>query len=256
MVPKAQTKSFEMHNELWSYINSKTIAEQGFIDSVENAIAALHSGSEKSYLTALLYAAKGEFDNAVEWFNEALIAEDSTIALNYLAYIGSSAHNYFHRLEIFRLEERFCVPTIRRIARNAAFCIGNTKLIRSYTLKLSALCDDEEKQELREQGEHMISIVDEFKHATSLSSSQIEELCDEAEEIANKHGVNCIGVHYFVSGDSDNAYIIRAETDDSELLAELNIELLCLLSSEKYRQLPFTSWFRSDVDRMESVNVG
>ncbi len=255
MVPKAQTKSVEIHEKLWAYINTKTIAGQDVIDSVEKEIASFKDGTEKSYLTALIYAAKGDFDSAVKWFNEALSSGDSTIALNYLAYIGSHAHNYFHRLEIFRLEKIVCVPTIRRIARNAAYCIGNTKLIRSYSLKLSALCGDEEKQELRDQGERMISVVDEFKQATTLSSSQIEELCDEAEDIANKYGVNCIGAHYFVSGESDNAYIIRAETDDSELLAELNIELLCLLASEKYRKLPFTSWFTSDVDQMEIRNV-
>lgn len=256
MAPKAQAKSSEIHDTLWSYINSKTIIQQDVIDSIEKEIATFPAGSEKAYMTAILYAAKGEFISAVEWFKDALNSDDSTIALNYLAYIGSSAHNYFHRLEIFRLEEQFCVPTIRRIARNAAYCIGNTKLIRSYSLKLSALCDDEEKRELREEGDRMISIVEEFKRATSLSSNQIEELCDEAEEIANKHGVNCIGAHFFVSGDSDNAYVVRAETDDPEVLAELNIELLCLLSSEKYRKLPFTSWFLSDVDRVEKVNVG
>ncbi|EOW2402578.1 hypothetical protein ACNY4N_003654 [Cronobacter turicensis] len=250
MSAQAQTKANELHNTLWSYINRKEVIEQEAIDNVEKIIAALH-GEEKAYLSALLYAAKGDFDAAVRWFNDALKFEDGTIALNYLAYIGSSAHNYFHRMEIFRLEEQFCLPTMRRIARNAAYCIGDVKLIRRYTLKLAALCDGKEKQELKDQGAFMIAQVEKFKQATTLSSNQIQVLCDAAEGIANKHGINCIGVHYFVNEDLDNAFVVRAETDDPEILAELNLEMLCLLSSEEYRSLPFTSWFRSDMDGME-----
>lgn len=247
---KKKTNSDNLHNILWSYINRKVMIEQEFVDKAEKIISTLH-GEEKSYHTALLYAAKGDFDASVHWFKDALKSEDATIALNYLAYIGASAHNYFHRMEVFRLEEQFCLPTMRRIARNAAYCIGDVKLIRKYTLKLSALCDGEEKQELKNQGTHMIAQVEEFKKATTLTSNQIQILCDTAEGIANKHGVNCIGVYYFVNDDLDNAFVVRAETDDPEVLAELNLEMLCLLSSEEYRSLPFTSWFRSDIDDME-----
>lgn len=250
MTAQAQEKSNELHKTLWSYINRKAPIEQEVVDTAEKVIASLH-GESKSYLNALLYAAKGDFDTSVQWFKDALKYEDATIALNYLAYIGSSAHNYFHRMEIFRLEEQFCLPTMRRIARNAAYCIGDVKLIRKYTLKLSALCDGEEKQELKNQGAGMIEEVENFKKVTTLTSNQIQVLCDAAEGIANKHGVNCIGVHYFVSDDLDNAFVVRAETDDPEVLAELNLEMLCLLSSEEYRSLPFTSWFRSDIDNME-----
>ncbi|MEX5413348.1 hypothetical protein [Atlantibacter hermannii] len=253
MTAQAQRKSNELHKTLWSYINRRVMIEQEVVDTAEKIIATLH-GEEKSYLTALLYAAKGDFDTSVQWFRDALKYEDPTIALNYLAYIGASAHNYFHRMELFRLEEQFCLPTMRRIARNAAYCIGDTNLIRKYTLKLSALCDGKEKQELKDQGAHMITQVEEFKKATTLTSNQIQVLCDAAEEIANNHGVNCIGVHYFVNDDLDNAFVIRAETDDPEVLAELNLEMLCLLSSEEYRSLPFTSWFRSDIENMEQRN--
>lgn len=253
MAAQAQTKAKELHDTLWSFINRKAVIQQDVIDTAEKEIASL-KGKEKSYLTALLFAAKGDFDSAVEWFKDALKSEDTTIALNYLAYIGSSAHNYFHRMEVFRLEEQFCLPTIRRIARNAAYCIGDVKLIRTYTLKLSALCDGEEKQELKDQGAYMIEQVEEFKKATSLSSDQIQELCDTAEGIANKHGVNCIGIHYFVNDDLDNAFVVRAETGDPEVLAELNLEMLCVLSTDQYRSLPFTSWFRSDMDGMERRN--
>lgn len=247
---QAQNKADDIHVTLWSYIHRNAVVEQDVIDETEKAIASLH-GEEKSYLLALLFAAKGDFDSAVEWFKDAIKSEDATIILNYLAYLGSSAHNYFHRTEIFRLEERYCFPTIRLIARNAAYCIGDVKLIRSYTLKLSALCDGEEKQELKDQGAYMIAQVEDFKKATTLTSRQIQVLCDAAEDIANKHGVNCIGVHYFTSDDLDNAFVIRAETGDPEVLAELNIEMLCLLSGEEYRSLPFTSWFRSDMEGME-----
>lgn len=250
MAAQAQQKTDETHASLWTYIHHKTIVSQDVIDTVEKEIASLH-GEEKSYLTALLYAAKGDHDTAVSFFQDAINSEDTTIALNYLAYLGASAHNYFHKTEVFRLAEKFCLPTMRRIARNTAYCIGNVRLIRAYTLKMTALSSDEDRQQLKDEGDGMISIVEDFKKASTLNSSQIEELCDEAEAIANKHGVNCIGAHYFVTESSDNAYIIRAETKDPEVLAELNLELICLLSSEKYRSLPFTSWFRSDVEAME-----
>jgi len=250
MTPQAQTNFSDVHDSLWRYIHSGSPIEQSAVDDVEKDIRLL-DGVQKAYLTALLYGAKRDYDSAIAWFNEALKSEDATIALNYLAYVGASAHNYFHRMEIFRLEEQYGSTEMRRVARNAAFCIGNQKLMRIYNLKLSALCDGEEKQFLKEQGESMISIVEEFKQAAKLSSNDIEELCDEAEAIANKRGVNCIGAHYFLNGESDNAYIIRAETSDAELLAEMNMELLCLLSSEKYIERPFTSWFRSDVSKKE-----
>ncbi|AUU92091.1 hypothetical protein C2U55_24935 [Enterobacteriaceae bacterium ENNIH3] len=253
MSAQAQSKSAEIHEALWAYINSGSVISHEDIVTFQHDIS-LFRGVEKAYLTALLYAAQADYAQAIHYFQEALQSDDSTVAINYLAYVGTSAHNYFHRMEIFRLEKQYCLPTIRRIARNAAYCIGNTRLIKSYTLKLAALCDDEERQALRDEGKAMIKAVEDFKQATTLTSNQIEELCDEAESIANQRGVNCIGVIYFVNGDSDNAYILRAETHDPELLAEMNIELLGLLSSDKYRHLPFTSWFTSDISRMERDN--
>lgn len=247
--PEAIAKS--VNDALWGYILTRKTPPLDEIDNVEKAISH-ESEPYRSYLTALLMASGNKFDKAVSFFQKALDhGENLFIASNYLAYLGFSAHNYFHRQELFRLEQIYCTPDHRRVARNAAFSIANAKLIRTYNLKLLALYDGEQRQRYKEEGEHMISLIEDFKKASTLTSSQIETLCDEAEKIANSHGVNCVGVNYFVNSEADNAYIIHAETDDPYLLAEINLELIDLLSEEKYFDKPFTSWFKSDRSRAE-----
>jgi len=253
MQAKKEAVTKTTHEALWGYIESHTVPELAEIDKFEKAINLLPE-PERSYQTALLWASQNDFDAAVHFFNEALKSENSFIASNYLAYLGLCAHNYFHRQEVFRLERTYCTTANRRVARNAAFGIGNTKLIRAYNLKLLALFDGAERQAYKEEGEHMTSLVEKFKEVSSLSSADIEILCDEAEAIANRRGINCVGVNYFVGSGDDNAYIIRAETQDPMVLAELNLELVELLSQEKYASKPFTSWFRSDASRSERSN--
>lgn len=250
MQPNAQTDSKSIHNTLWDYISSHAVPSQEEIDKLEKAIG-YEVEPFRSYLTALLMASQNEFDAAVSCFLKALKSENEFIASNYLAYLGLSAHNRFHRQELFRLEEFYCSSEHRRVARNTAFSIGNTKLIRKYNLKLLALYDGEKRQYYMSDGDRMISLVEDFKKASTLTSNEIETLCDEVEGIANRHGVNCVGAHYFVSSDEDNAYIVRAETEDPYLLAELNTELSYLLANDKYLGKPFTSWFKSDKSRKE-----
>ncbi|NUL39366.1 hypothetical protein [Kosakonia sacchari] len=250
MQPKAQVNSKSVNDTLWDYISSHTVPSQEEIDKFEKAIS--HEVEPlRSYLTGLLMASQNEFDAAMTSFRTALKSENEFIASNYLAYLGFCAHNKLHRQELFRLEEFYCTSENRRVARNISFSIGNTKLIRKYNLKLLALYDGEKRQQYMKEGEHMISLVEDFKKASTLTSKEIETLCDEVEGIANRHGVNCVGVNYFISSEEDNAYIVRAETEDPYVLAELNIELSSLLANEKYLGKPFTSWFKSDRSRKE-----
>ena len=102
-----------------------------------------------------------------------------------------------------------------------------------------------EREKIKQEGERMVQAIVQFKEATKLTSSEIQHICDSAEKIANTHGVNCIGVEYFLSGGSDNAMILNAETQDSKTLTDMNLELICMLSDEAFIDRPFTSWFKS-----------
>lgn len=247
MAAQAQTKLSQFHKSLWTHIFQGTKIEQAEIDEIEKDIKILDQ-AQRAYLDALLFAAKQDYDSAVQMFNQALELAPSSVmfAQNYLMYVGISARNHFHRMEVLRLEKHYSFPEMRRSARNLAYCVANTKLVKKFNLKLAALEGEEEKSSILKEGERMCSIIDNFKNKSKLTSNEIEELCDEAEAIANKFGVNCIGVDYFVSNEDDSAYIIRAETSDSAKLSEINMELIELLSTDKYINKPFTSWFRSD----------
>lgn len=252
MQAQAQSVNKSVNDSLWDYILSHRSPSLDEVDEIEKAIS-YQTEPFRSYLNGLLMASQNNFDKAVSFFQKSLESENEFIASNYLAYLGFCAHNLFHREELFRLEERYCTSEHRRVARNIAYSIGNTKLIRKYNLKLLALYDGEKRQHYKEEGEQMISFVENFKKASTLTSAEIQTLCDEAEEIANRHGVNCVGVTYFVNSESDNAYIIRAETNDPHVLAEINTELSYLLCDEKYLNKPFTSWFKSDNNRTSKL---
>lgn len=247
MGAQPQTKASQMHASLWTYIFHSESPEQGVLDEFEKDIRPLNA-ADKAYVTALIYAAKKDYDSAVAWFNKAidLAPEKAKIAMNYLMYVGISAHNLFHRSEIFRLEQYYSDRDLRRLARNNAFCLANTKLVRKYNLKLSAMADGEEKEALLDEGSKMIDLIENFKAKTKLSSKEIEEFCDKAESIANKHGISCIGIDYFMD-EEDCAYVIRAETSDARALANINMELIDTLASEEYMNKNFTSWFKSDL---------
>lgn len=244
MPAQKQSKQNVLVGLLWELIDSQQLPTPEFVAQIESDVLHL-SVTDKAYVMAWLNVAQRNHECAVECFKTTIQSGDAFFANNYLAYLGSCAHNYEHRMELFRLEEQFCTPSIRKVARNAAYCIGQERLVRKFTLKMAALRDGEEREQIISEGDYMVKKIGDFKRATQLSSAQIEKFCDDAEAIANKHGVNCIGVSYYVSSEDDNAFILRAQTQDPEVLAEMNMELIDLLLNDAYIGHPFTSWFQS-----------
>ncbi|ABP61280.1 hypothetical protein [Enterobacter sp. 638] len=247
MQAQTQTKHQELVDTLLSYIESRTPLKEPELSDIKRDISALPNDS-RSYLTAWLMVALDRHDDAVRWFNEAIAVSGENSAIvagNYLGYLSGSAHNLFHKQEVFRLVEVFCTQRIRKQARAAACCMGSERLVKKYTVMMKALLDGEEREKIEREGADMVETISSFKEATKLTSSEIERLCDSAEKIANNHGVNCVGVEYFLSGGYDNAIILFAETDDAKTLTTINIELINLLTEDAYIDRPFTSWFKS-----------
>ncbi|WP_275063465.1 hypothetical protein [Enterobacter ludwigii] len=247
MHAQPKTKHEELLSTLLSYIDSNTTLEESLASDIQRDIRTLPNTS-RSYLTAWLMVALGKHDEAVEWFNDAMDTSgenSSIVAGNYVGYLSCSAHNLFHREEVFRLAEVYFTQRIRKMARNAAFCIGNERLVKRYTTMLKASLDGEERAKIEQEGAEMVDAILEFKEATKLTSNEIQQLCDAAEKIANDHGVNCVGVEYFLTGGYDNALILCAATKDADTLTTLNLELINLLVDDAYIDRPFTSWFKS-----------
>lgn len=248
MSAKPQSKEQEIIDSIFEYFVKGEVPEKEVVMLLEHEISRLPIG-ERAYASAWLKGACGKHLDAVRLFKDALSSGDPAIAQNYMAYLSRSAHNYEHRVELFRLVEEYPSHDMRLIARNAAFCIGNDKLVKKFSLKMAALKDGEERDGIIYQGTYMAERIVEFKNATKLSSRELEMLCDSAEAIANKRGVNCSGVNFYLGGDEDNAFIVKAQTDDPNTLADMNMELLLLLSDGQYCNHPFTSWFQSDEKR-------
>lgn len=245
MQVQLETKEQNLVDTLLNFIDSRTPLDQAIIDEIERGMSSLPK-SARDYVTAWLMVAQGRHDDAVAWFQEAMDGPDAaTVAGNYVAYLSRSAHNLFHRTETFRLAEYYCTQRLREQARSAAYCFGSDSLVRKYTLKMVALLDGEEREKIQRMGDRMAKVIVNFKEATNLTSADLQHICDEAEKIANDHGVNCIGVEYFLSGGADNAMILNAETRDADTLAEMNMQLIDLLIDKSYIDRPFTSWFRS-----------
>ncbi|EAC2092354.1 TPA: hypothetical protein PRR39_002044 [Escherichia coli] len=247
MQAQPKTKHQELVDKLSFYIDTKTPIEAFVAADIQHEIGSLPPES-RSYVTALLKVALKDHDAAVEWFKDAMMTSGDNSAIvagNYVGYLSCSGHNLFHRMEVFRLVDVFCTQRIRKMARNAAYCIGNDRLVKKYTVMMKALLDGEERDSIEREGAQMAEAIVKFKEATELTSSEIEQLCDAAEQIANNHGVNCIGIEYFLSGGYDNAIILFAETEDSDTLTTMNLELVDLLAHDTYIDRPFTSWFKS-----------
>ncbi|HDL7334832.1 TPA: hypothetical protein PXN07_000021 [Yersinia enterocolitica] len=247
MLAQPKTKHEELLNTLLSYVGSNTLLDESLASDIERDIRSLPETS-RSYLTAWFMVAQGKHDEAVEWFNDAMVTSGengSIVAGNYAGYLSCSAHNLFHREEVFRLADIYFTQRIRKMARNAAFCIGSERLVKRYTIMLRALFDGEEREKIEREGAEMVNVIVEFKNATKLTTSEIQQLCDAAEKIANDNGVNCVGVEYFLTGGYDNALIVCAATKDADTLTTLNLELISLLADDAYIDRPFTSWFKS-----------
>lgn len=245
MAPQPQSNENDLVRMLLEYLENNQIPDAKVVLEIEHEINKLPK-EDRCHVSAWLKGALGQHEESVRLFKLAVLSGDASIANNYMAYLSRSAHNYEHRVELFRIVEEYPSPHMRRIARNAAYFIGNEKLVKQYSLKMAALEDGEKREEILKEGTFMVDHILEFKDAAQLSSSELETLCDQAEAIANKRGVNCSGVNYYLGGDDDNAFIVRAQTQDAELLADMNMELLCILSDEKYCARPFTSWFQSE----------
>ncbi|HHU0616720.1 hypothetical protein EKN54_12500 [Enterobacter hormaechei] len=247
MSGQPETKEQDLLDTILDYFQKGATPDAEELETLKHEIGRLPIG-DRAYVYAWLNGMLGHHADAVRLFKDAMNSDPSVVQ-NYLAYLSRSAHNLEHRMELFRLVEQFPSDDMRLVARNAAFCIGNEKLVKQFSLKLAALRDGEEREDIINQGKYMAELIIDFKKATNLSSRDIEILCDHAEDIANKRGINCTGVSYYMGGDEDNAFIVRAQTDDSQVLAEMNMELLVLLTDDCYRNIPFTSWFQSDEKR-------
>ncbi|MGR7890423.1 hypothetical protein ACU6XY_09580 [Klebsiella aerogenes] len=247
MQAQPKTKHEELVDALLLYIDSRTPLEEPFLSELFRDIDKQPVAS-RAYLMALWMEAQGRHDETVAWYQEAIACAGdgaSIIAGNYLGYLSCSGHNLFHRTELFRLVDIYCTKRIRKMARNAAFCMGDDRLVKRFTLMMKVLLDGQEREDIEREGAKMVEAILDFKEATKLTSSEIKQLCDAAEQISNNHGVNCAGVEYFLSGGYDNAIILFAETNDADLLTTMNMELIGLLADDAYIDRPFTSWFKS-----------
>lgn len=204
---------------------------------------------EKSMFTGLAFGAAGNIDSAIENLKIAVsYGKDFTVDF-YISYLSRIPRGRLQREEVLRLSEKHDTLNLNVMGRNLSFGIGDIELMERFYQKLLKRQSSEGMIDyLNSENIKMKNDVQNFLNATSMNKSDVDFLWSTASDIANSRGLVCFASSYFVSGEDDNAYIIVAETDDVNALADMNIELACAIAlNDRLSSLPVTSWYRGEL---------
>lgn len=254
---QAIPKSVELTNELIDVLASdQTLPEMSFHRYVR-AIENLKDFSSHDFLLALANAAYGRVDDAIEYFELAMLrAPDTTVAGNYLAFVNEN-RGLFEVADLSaRLSEMFVVPSFYFTAYQSCLFTGQFERACHFAglyIKVSDSKEAEKMQHTLSSAEHRLS---EFKNLAGLSDEQYKLIAATAIHVMEDYGQHVTGLAFHsVKEEGANAYVLVIKCQDPEIIADMNMDLaFALAEHEELYDKSFSAWFQG-VEK-ENINVG
>lgn len=246
----------EMLDMLTSHIDARSKLDAFTLKRVVTSAEKIPDYPIKMMTLGLAYGAACDPVTAIDFFKKAVEADDDWIMRNYLSYLSHTGQHELYRKESLRLVKRVATLPMLIRARNTSYADGDGELSLFFARKALAMLDDSsEKRAMEEEVRVKTANLDSFINASSLSTAEISALTLKVGDVANRHKVLAVAHEYYTSPDGDAAVICDVICQDSEILADMDIDVATeIATSDTFSGKNVTVWFRGR-DRSEVPGI-
>ncbi|MBM6605533.1 hypothetical protein JTF19_05055 [Enterobacteriaceae bacterium RIT814] len=244
------TVADELSNTLIDMLTSRAeMPEMEFYRCIKK-IENLQDHYSEAYLKALANAVYGRFDDAVAFFETALNQEqDLVIAQNYIVYLFEYGSLKDVQELTNRVAEQFVSKTILSHAWESHLFTGEIEQALKYASRIIKITDGEEAEAMRQIASQALAETNYFKERAGLSDQEFKEIATCITSIMGAHKVRPVSIAFHsINEENTTAYVMTVESDDADLLAEMNMEVAFTLAGvDSLIGKNFSAWFEGGV---------
>ncbi|HAX9726174.1 TPA: hypothetical protein JS159_004242 [Serratia marcescens] len=242
-------KTNEISRELASFIDDGRLLKPLEFRRYLREIEKIKSGGQYDYLMAMVNGANGSHAAAMEWFERALRHRDPVIAENYLVYLSKNFKYIDYIRESLALTQEFPgnIDICRKALKGMMFsCDING--VKRFSCELSRMLPAREGESVMVQASKVVEQAEKFASNAGMDNEDLTALSNILLHIAEQAKTPYSKLTYFsMAEEGANALIFHVNTDDSDLLSEMNFDLaMALASDDRFIGKKFSSWFRGD----------
>lgn len=233
---------------------TKYLAERTKLDDVSfrrclREIEGLKDYASEHYLKALAYGAYGKVDEAIAYFEGSLQNfSNDVVAKNFIVFLSDYGTLGKSFETSIKLAERYVSPFIYLHAYENAIFVGEMSVAEKYYNAYAKVLGEEEAAKMPNKYHEVASDVDAFMQLANLTSLEYKLLFQNITSIMDENKVQPSRMKFYnVTEEKLNAIVVMINTNDTNLIADMNIELAFLIAeNDCFMQKPFTVWFECE----------
>lgn len=242
-------KTNEISRELSSYIDDGKLLQPLEFRRYLREIEKIKDMRAYEYLMAMVNGANGSHKAAMEWFEKALRHGEPVIAENYLVYLSKNFKYIDYVNESLALAEAYPgnIDIYRKALKGRIFSCDINGVER-VAHELSRMLPAKEREDVMIQASNVIEQARKFAVSAGMDDDDLTALSEILLGIAEQAKATYSQLTYFsMVEEGTNALIFHVQTDNSDLLSEMNFDLAMTLANEdRFVGKKFSSWFRGD----------
>lgn len=245
-MPQPLPKYVEINDELTDRLSTDSLLSEMEFYRYFKSIDSLKDKAMQNYLFAMAYAAYGEKEKAIPFFEQA-IRDGVTIAPNnYLAYINNVGTFSEVRELSLRMAKTYVNPQIYHTAYQGCLFSGDLEQATIYAKKYINIAEGKESQKMANTLADATKEVQKFKEKVGLSDDDFKKIAVTAIQILEHHDEKISGLAYqSIQEERSSSYVVMVRSCDPEKIAEMNIDLaFALADCEQLTDKRFSAWFR------------
>ncbi|MDA5483108.1 hypothetical protein PGS49_21040 [Yersinia intermedia] len=250
-IPKTNEISQELTSRLDSGVTLQPMEFRRFVREIEK----IKDCREHDYLMALVNAANGAHDVALEWFQKALKHKEPIIAENYLVYlIKSHRHLEYVRESLSLAREYPGSIDINDKAFEGRLLLCDINGIEETSKKLISMLPREESEVIMENASLAINRSRNFVANAGMEDSDLVALNELLLKISGQANASPTNLDFFsMTEEGTNSIICSVDTNDADLLSEMNFNLaMSIADSDRFVGKKFSSWFRGSREQNDN----
>ncbi|HFQ6845271.1 MAG: hypothetical protein E6Y18_06175 [Serratia marcescens] len=245
-MPQPLPKYVEINDELTDRLSADSVLSEMEFYRYIKSIESIKDKAMQNYLFAMTYAAYGEKEKAIPFFEQAISDGVIIAPNNYLAYINNVGTFTEVRDLSLRLAQLYVNKQILHTAYQSCLFSGDIEQATLYAVRYINIAEGKESQEMAKTLAEAKKEVSKFKEIVGLSDDDFKKIAGNAIHVLEHHGAKISGLAYqSIQEEHSSSYVVMVKGNDPEKIAEMNIDLaFALADCEQLTDKRFSAWFR------------
>lgn len=253
-MPQARPKANLIGSELIDLLQAKSsLTEMEFYRYIKD-IEKLNDKTAEDYLKALANGVYGRKDAAVAFFEASLTQNIDIYAQNYVVYLND--YGTFREMSevVNRLVHHYGSRTMIGHAWETNLFMGDVDKALYYAKKFTSIVDESEGEKMSHIAASALEDTTEFKQTAGISDEDYKDLALRVVDVIDAHNLKPRVLQFFsVPEEQTSAYVMFVNTDDIDILSDMNLEIaFSLAENENFVGKKFSVWFKGHIEEDEA----